>query len=145
MMQKVDSKKLENMIDNTQIPIRVACIMPTGAPAVISLWYTVIDEKIYCATQKKAKIISYIQNSPRVGFELAKDTPPYRGVRGYGRVRIIEHMGKNILEILIDKYLGKKSSELSKFLRNNSENEVAIEITPEKLSMYDYTKRMKSV
>ena len=145
MIQKLDSQKLESMINDTKIPIRLACITLTGAPIVVSLWYTILDGKIYCATQKKAKIISYIQNNPIFGFEIATDSPPYRGVRGHGKVKVIEHMGKDILGILIDKYLGKKISTLSEFLRNNSENEVAIEITPEKLFTYDYSKRMKGV
>ncbi|MBA0909071.1 MAG: pyridoxamine 5'-phosphate oxidase family protein [Nitrosarchaeum sp.] len=145
MIQKLDSQKLESVISDMKIPIRLACITLTGAPIVVSLWYTIFDGKIYCATQKKAKIISYIQNNPVFGFEIATDSPPYRGVRGHGKVKVIEHMGKNILEILIDKYLGKKISTLSEFLRNNSENEVAIEITPEKLFTYDYSKRMKGV
>jgi nitroimidazol reductase NimA-like FMN-containing flavoprotein (pyridoxamine 5'-phosphate oxidase superfamily) len=144
-MQKIDSEKLESIINDTKIPIRLACITSTGSPIVMSLWYTIIGEKIYCATQKKAKIITHIQNNPICGFEIATDSPPYRGVRGHGKVKVIEHMGKNILEILIDKYLGKKISTLSEFLRNNSENEVAIEITPEKLFTYDYSKRMKGV
>ncbi len=144
-MQKIGSEKLESMINDTKIPIRLACITSTGSPIVMSLWYTIIGEKIYCATQKKAKIITHIQNNPICGFEIATDSPPYRGVRGHGKVKVIEHMGKDILGILIDKYLGKKISTLSEFLRNNSENEVAIEITPEKLFTYDYSKRMKGV
>jgi hypothetical protein len=46
---------------------------------------------------------------------------------------------------LIGKYLGKKESTLSKFLRKNSKTEVAIEITPQKLFNYDYSKRMRGV
>jgi nitroimidazol reductase NimA-like FMN-containing flavoprotein (pyridoxamine 5'-phosphate oxidase superfamily) len=145
MIQKLDSQKLESMINDTKIPIRLACITPTGFPIVVSLWYTIIGEKIYCATQKKAKIISYIQNNPIFGFEIATDSPPYRGVRGHGKVKVIEHMGKDILGILIAKYLGKKISTLSEFLKSNSENEVAIEITPEKLFRYDYSKRMNDI
>ena len=143
MLQKIDSQKIESMINDTRIPIRLACITNAGSPIVVSLWYTVIDDKIFCATQKKAKIISHIKNNPMVGFEIATDSPPYRGVRGHGKVKVIDGMGKEILEILINKYLGKKISTLSEFLRTNSENETAIEITPDKIITYDYSKRMK--
>ena len=142
-MKKIDNQKVKKRVKDMKIPIRLACITSEGIPIVISLWYTVIDGKIYCATQKKAKIISYIQNNTILGFEIAMDSPPYKGVRGYGKVKVIESIGKDILEILIDKYLGKNISTLSKFLRNNSENEVAIEIIPEKIFTYDYSKRMK--
>ena len=142
-MQKLDSKELSLLPDST-IPIRIAFIKPTGVPSVISLWYEQINGKIYCATQKTAKIVSYLQNNPSCGFEIATDKPPYRGIRGEGIAKINDN-GSEILEILIDKYLGNKESNLSKFLRNNSKTEVAIEITPEKFYNYDYSKRMKGV
>lgn len=145
MMQKTDSKKIEELVNDTKIPIRIACITSLGHPIVMSLWYTMIDGKIYCATQKKAKIIAHIKNNPAIGFEIAADNPPYRGMRGHGKAKVIEHIGKDILDILIEKYLGNKISTLSEFLRNNSENEVAIEISPEQLFTYDYSKRMKDV
>jgi hypothetical protein len=43
------------------------------------------------------------------------------------------------------KYLGEKKSILSEYLKNNAKTEVAIEITPEKIFNYDYSKRMKDV
>jgi hypothetical protein len=46
---------------------------------------------------------------------------------------------------LIDKYLGEKESILSKFLKNNSKDEIAIQITPQKIFNYDYSERMKDV
>lgn len=144
-MQKIDSKKIENLVNDTKIPIRIGCITSSGHPIVMSLWYTMIDGKIYCATQKKAKIITHIKNNPTVGFEIAADNPPYRGMRGHGKAKVIENMGNDVLDILINKYLGNKISTLSEFLRNNSENEVAIEISPERLFTYDYSKRMKGV
>lgn len=145
MMQKTDSQKIETILNDTKIPIRLACITSTGYPVVISLWYIMENEKIYCATQKKAKIVSYLKNNPTVGFEIAADNPPYKGIRGYGQAKIVESIGENILNILIDKYLGKKISTLSEFLKRNSDTEVAIEITPKKLNTYDYSKRMKDV
>jgi hypothetical protein len=57
----------------------------------------------------------------------------------------LSEKGQEILDILIGKYLGKKESTLSKFLRKNSKTEVAIEITPQKLFNYDYSKRMRGV
>ncbi len=142
-MQKLSPNPLDSMIYDKKIPIRIGFIKPNGTPNVISLWYMVENEKIYCATQKSAKIVSYLKNNPKCGFEIAADKPPYRGVRGSGSVKIIEENAAETLEVLIKKYLGDKESTLSKFLRENSKSEVAIEITPEKLFNYDYSKRMK--
>ena len=133
------------MISDTKIPIRLAYTNNDGIPSVLSLWFVQIDEKIYCATQKSAKIVQYLKKNPVCGFEIAADKPPYKGVRGNGSAKIIDNMGKDVLEILMKKYLGEKESGLSKFLKKNSHNEVAIEITPQNLFYYDYSARMKDV
>lgn len=142
-MQKLDSQEIDKLIPDPKIPIRIAFMKSTYSPAVISLWYVCRDGKIYCATQKTAKIVSYLQKNPVCGFEIAADKPPYKGVRGEGTVKILNETGVYILDLLIDKYLGEKESTLSKFLKSNSKDEVAIEITPQKIIHYDYSKRMK--
>ena len=130
---------------DTKIPIRIGFIKPNGAPSIISLWYIDINGKIYCATQKTAKILHYLENKPTCGFEIAADQPPYKGSRGEGIVKIIPSKGPEILKILIKKYLGDKESTLSKFLLSHAKNEIAIEITPKKIFHYDYSKRMKGI
>ena len=85
------------------------------------------------------------KKNPACGFEVAGDKPPYKGIRGEGTAKILDQKGKEILEILIQKYLGEKESTLSNFLKNNSNTEVAIEISPQKIFNYDYSKRMKDI
>ena len=144
-MEKLDHKEISKFISDAIIPIRIAFIKPNGTPNVISLWFEQINGKIYCATQKSAKIVSYLQKNPVCGFEIAADKPPYKGIRGEGTVQILNDKGIDILEILMDKYLEDKESTLSKYLKTNSNTEVAIEITPQKIHSYDYSKRMKDV
>jgi len=144
-MQKLDTEEIDKFIPDSKIPIRIAFMKSTDLPAVISLWYVCKDGKIYCATQKTAKIVSHLQRNSVCGFEIASDKQPYKGIRGEGTVRILNETGAYVLDILIDKYLGEKESTLSKLLRNNSKTEVAIEITPQKIFHYDYSKRMKDV
>ncbi len=139
------SNEIDDSFLNSKIPIRISCLKPNGVPIVLSLWYVNLDGKIYCATQKTAKIISYLEKNPLCGFEIAADSLPYRGVRGEGSVKILKDKGEDILSILIEKYLGKKESNLSKFLKSKLETEVAIEINPNKVFNYDYSKRMKGV
>jgi nitroimidazol reductase NimA-like FMN-containing flavoprotein (pyridoxamine 5'-phosphate oxidase superfamily) len=142
-MRKLNSEEIDKFIPDSKIPIRIAFMKSTHLPSVISLWYVCKDGKIYCATQKTAKIVSYLQKNPVSGFEIAADKPPYKGIRGEGTVQILNETGACILDLLIDKYLGEKESALTKFLRNNSKTEVAIEITPQKVIHYDYSKRMR--
>ena len=145
MLQKLEKRNYDQMISDSKIPIRLAYMNNDGIPSVLSLWFVQINEKIYCATQKSAKIIQYLKKNTVCGFEIASDKPPYKGVRGNGSVKIIDDVGKDILQILMKKYLGEKEYELSKFLKKNSHNEVAIEITPQNLFYYDYSARMRGV
>ena len=144
-MQKLDSEQISRFIPDVKIPIRVGFVKSNGVPAVISLWYVCKDGKIYCAAQKTAKIVSYLQKNSMCGFEIAADIPPYKGIRGEGTVRILNETGAYVLDILMNKYLGEKESTLSKFLRSNSKTEVAIQITPQKIFNYDYSERMNNV
>jgi hypothetical protein len=89
--------------------------------------------------------VSYLRKNPVCSFEIASDKPPYKGTRGEGTVKIMSEKGPDILNVLIEKYLGKKDSILSKFLKQKASSEVAIEITPQKMFHYDYTKRMKDI
>lgn len=145
MTHGIYSKNLDDLLYEKKIPIRISCIKPDGYPIVVSLWYAVIDNHIYCATQKNSKIVSYLKKNPLCGFEIASDTPPYRGIRGEGNIEILYEKGMDILNILIDKYLGPQEITLSKLLKKNSSSEVAIKISPKHIVNYDYSNRMKNV
>ncbi len=144
-MQELQNQNFDPIVSDTKIPIRLAFLNSAGVPNIISLWYEQIDGKIFCATQKTAKIVSYLEKNPECGFEIAADKPPYKGTRGSGVAKIVEDRGEEILNLVMKKYLGDKVSTLQKILKKNSKNEVAIEITPKKLFHYDYSTRMKDV
>jgi hypothetical protein len=134
----------EYLIDSC-IPIRLACINVDGWPITVSLWYVYLEEKIFCATQRNAKIIEYLSGNPKCGFEVAGDLPPYRGVRGWGYAKLDKVRGVEILSMLIKKYLRDEKSSLANFLLRRNENEMAIEITPLSIFSYDYSDRMKDI
>lgn len=136
-------------LTNSKIPIRLACMSISDWPIVVSLWYTYLNEKVYCATQNTAKIVKYLRKNPKCGFEIAGDSFPYRGVRGYGKASIVENKGEEILRMLIQKYLTGKETTISslklyKLLlsKEHLQNEVAIEIIPAAMFKWDYKKRM---
>ena len=126
-----------------KIPIRFSCLATGEWPIIVSLWYLERNGKIYCATQKKAKIISYLKKNPKCGFEIASENPPYIGIRGIGKVVLNEKLGLEILKSLIARYLNNEKSPLAKFLLKQSKDEIAIEIIPTKIFSWDYSKRMK--
>lgn len=141
----MDKNNLEDKASDTKIPIRLSFLKTSGVPGILSLWYLNINGKIYCATQKSAKIVSYLQKNPECAFEISCEKPPYKGTRGEGKAKILEDMGENVLNQLIEKYLGKKESTLSEFLKSKARSEVAIEITPNKIFYFDYSRRMRDI
>jgi nitroimidazol reductase NimA-like FMN-containing flavoprotein (pyridoxamine 5'-phosphate oxidase superfamily) len=145
----VSEDMIMECLTNSKIPIRLACLSISDWPIVVSLWYTYLNEKVYCATQNTAKVVKYLRKNPKCGFEIAGDSFPYRGVRGYGKALIVENKGEEILRMLIQKYLMGKETTISslklyKLLlsKEHLQNEVAIEIIPAAMFKWDYKKRM---
>lgn len=132
----------KEFLHNMLIPIKLAVIKKTGYPVVLSLWYLYKDNKLYCATRKDARVVKYIQQNNKCAFEIASERPPYKGLRGEGRIYIDHEKGPFILRQLIQKYLKDKESKLKSFLTKNIAEEVAIEVVIEKWFGFDYSSRM---
>ena len=58
-------KLLKNFKDDP-IPLWLAALSTNGWPIVISLWYTYVDKRIYCATQHNSKTVRYISKSLKI-------------------------------------------------------------------------------
>jgi hypothetical protein len=104
-----------------------------------------MDGLLYCATQKSAKIVYFLQNDPLCAFEIAEDRPPYCGIRGQARARIDQTLGVEILNKLLVRYLGGTSNDLASNLLAKSKTEVAIVIEPTQIFVWDYSDRMKDI
>ncbi|NHJ02659.1 MAG: hypothetical protein EAX86_11015 [Candidatus Heimdallarchaeota archaeon] len=127
------------------IPLRLSGTTNTGWPFIVSLWYVYLDEKIYLATVKSAKVIKYLFYNPKCAFEIASDTPPYCGVRGQAKAKIIESKGDEILKILLNRYLGGIENSLARNLMNRRVSEVAIELSPLNVFQWNYSDRMQEI
>jgi len=136
-----DLAQIEDFLTTTTIPVRLASAGRSG-PMVQSMWFLWRDCRLWCATQRSAVVVHRLAADPACGFEVAGDRPPYRGVRGQGRAEIIRTDGAEVLAELLHRYLGGTSSELARWLLSRTENEVAIAITPEHLSSWDFSSRM---
>lgn len=133
----------KDFLQKTLIPIRLSGITKSNQPFILSLWYAYLDDKIYLATPKTAKVVKYLLNNPICAFEIASDNPPYCGIRGQAEARILESKGNKILKILLSRYLGGFENPLAIKLINRSVKEVAIELTPTKIYQWNFTDRMK--
>jgi hypothetical protein len=137
------TSETEHYLSEIRIPLRLSCLMASGWPSVLSLWYLYREGNLYCATQDTAKVVSYLRHDPRCAFEIAADQPPYCGVRGQGMATLDSPLGPEILQHLLIRYLGSTDSPLAQRLLAQSQHEVAIIIKPSKVFTWNYTSRMK--
>jgi hypothetical protein len=144
-MMNADLNALDTYLDSSRIPLRLACTTESGWPMAVSLWFKHKNGRLFCATQKTARVVSYLQNDPRCAFEIAADLPPYCGVRGQAIASIDEEIGAEILEELLVRYLGSTDNTLGRNLLAKSNREVAIILKPVKVYTWDFSSRMEDV
>lgn len=137
--------KFSNYLDSMKIPLRLSCTTQSGWPVVVSLWYLYQDDVLMCATQKSARVVAYLEENPRCGFEIAEDRMPYCGIRGQARASINEQVGGVILETLLNRYLGGVDNPLAKDLLSKKDKEIAIILKPLQVFTWDFSDRMKAV
>lgn len=138
-----DQAKVDGYLAASLIPMRLAVQDSTGSPWVMSLWFIAQDGLLWCATNRSAKLVSYLQARPQCGFEIAGDAPPYRGIRGKGQARIVPERGEDVLRQLLRRYRIGEDSALAATLLARGDQEVAIAIAPSRITSWDFTARMK--
>ncbi len=132
----------DQFFEKTVIPVRLSCQDQSGWPVVLSLWYLHEDGALYCATPKSARVVTYLTREPRCAFEIAADQPPYCGIRGRAIATIDEDRGLEMLERLLDRYLGGTDSDLAQKLLSRSQTEVAIRLEPQTIHSWNFSDRM---
>lgn len=134
--------EVEAFLAETVIPMRLSTVTASGWPVVLSLWFIYENGKLHCASRPSARIVELLRGEPRCGFEVARDTPPYFGVRGQGHATLNQENGERLLPRLIERYLGGGDSKLRDGLLANAADEVCIEIEPARIMSWDFRDRM---
>ncbi|MGE4220588.1 MAG: pyridoxamine 5'-phosphate oxidase family protein [Alphaproteobacteria bacterium] len=136
------AEQIERHLATTVVPVRLACVAPSGWPVSLSLWFLYEDGALFCASRKGARVVRILESAPRCGFEVAGEAPPYHGVRGQGLAALDPAAGPALLPRLIDRYLGPGDTPFRRWLMRNAADEVAIRIAPQRLMNWDYRRRM---
>ena len=101
-----DRDEVAVFLDDAVIPLRLACVAPSGWPLIVSLWFARRGDELVCATQASSSLVRALERELRCAFEVAGQEPPYRGVRGRARVTIEPDEGLATLSELVTRYLG---------------------------------------
>jgi hypothetical protein len=135
--------EIERFLQQTRIPLQLACNGASGHPVIASLWFVPRDDILWCATQRTASVVSHLRRDGRCAFEVAPETAPYRGVRGQGRAELHDERGEEILRLLIDRYLEDPNSRFARWLLSRARQETAIAVEPLTLLSWDFRQRMR--
>jgi general stress protein 26 len=126
--------------------IHIGTVDDKGEPNVVPTGYYFDKEsnEIYIPTQKGSKKVENLRNRNIISFCVDDTNPPYKGVRGKGKVKIHEdtNHNRNIAEKLLLRSVGSLEHPTAKWLLNEIEEGrgVMLEITPNYYSTWDYSK-----
>ena len=124
------------------IPMRLAANTDSGFPVVLSLWFLPEGDDLLAAVHRDSRIAHRLEADPRCAFEIAPNEPPYRGVRGQANATMSPTGAAELLERLLDRYLGSSDSRLGRFLLGRAKEELVVRVCPVRLSSWDYSDRM---
>ncbi len=137
-----DPDRVVAFLDEAVIPLRLACVAPSGWPLIVSLWFARRGDELVCATQASSSLVRALEHELRCAFEVAGQEPPYRGVRGRAQVTIEPDDGLATLSELVARYLGGTDGAFARRLLGRSAPEVVLRLDPTEISSWDYTRRM---
>lgn len=137
--------EVADFLQEVTIPIRIATRRSDGSLWPVTVWYRYRDGVFECATHAQADLVTILRNQPTVGIDVSTNEVPYRGIRGTGTTSITTDGGLDVLEALVQRYLGGTDSELAERLLSDEREEVVIRIDPDEIFSWDYSNRMRDV
>ena len=138
-----DLQSAEQWLQQCAIPIRLACVGQDGFPRVVSVWFLYQQGEFLSVSPRDASLVKLLQASPRVGFEVSPNEPPYHGVRGQGLASLHDEGAGEVLRSVINRYLGDSNSSLADWLLSREDEEVLIRVAPQRFFTWDYRDRME--
>lgn len=125
----------------TATPMRLAANGASGFPILTPLWFEWTEGALWAAAKPDAAIVRALRKDPRATFEISIESPPYKGVRGRGLAEILPD-GLPVLKRLLARYMAGRGERFQARLLAASPNEIAIRIRPNRLTSWDFSKRM---
>ena len=131
-------------LDQAVIPMRIGGDTGSGAPLVLSVGFLPEGPELLGATRPTSTLVRCLERQPVCGFEIAGDSPPYRGVRGRAVVELDQTSGAATLDRLLTRYLGGIENPLGARWRAHADDEVCLRLRPVSFTSWDYSGRMAS-
>lgn len=137
------ASRVRGFLAEARIPMRLAANTSSGFPVVLSLWFLPEGDEILAVVHRDARIAKRLETDARCAFEIAPNEPPYLGVRGQATVSLEPEGAPELLERLLDRYLGSNDSSLARFLLGRADEELVVRLQPSWIGSWDYSRRME--
>jgi nitroimidazol reductase NimA-like FMN-containing flavoprotein (pyridoxamine 5'-phosphate oxidase superfamily) len=135
-----------NFLTKSKLNIHIGTLDNKGEPNIHPTWYYFDNtNRFYIETSKQSKKIENLRTNNKIYYCVDDPNPPYKGVRGKGRVKIHEDVNHNIpvAEKIMIKYLGNLEHSMAKALMTSvkSGDSVILQVSPNYYSTWDYSKQ----
>jgi nitroimidazol reductase NimA-like FMN-containing flavoprotein (pyridoxamine 5'-phosphate oxidase superfamily) len=139
---QLSEQRVRDFLVNSKLNLQLATIDSKGEPTIHPVWYIFENEKMYVATPKKSKKAQNALKNNLIYYSIDDENMPYKGVKGKGKVRLLENIDSNlkIAEKIILKYMGSLENDIGKFIISQTKegNEAILEITPRYYSAWSF-------
>ena len=135
--------RVQEFLAEARIPMRLAANTDSGFPVILSLWFLPEEHELLAAVHRNARIAKRLKADARCAFEIAPNEPPYRGVRGWAIASLESEGAPELLERLLNRYLGSGESSLGRFLLARADEELIVRLQPSRIDSWDYSERME--
>ncbi len=135
-------ERTREFLDEARIPMRIAANTSSGFPVVLSVWFLADRDDLLAAVHRDSRIAKRLKADPRCAFEIAPNEPPYFGVRGTAEASLESGGARELLERLLERYLGSVDSRLGRFLLGRADEELVIRLRPRRIDTWDYSERL---
>jgi len=139
--------EINNFLRDSKLNIHISTVDKKGEPNIHPTWYyfDTTNNKFYIETSKQSKKTENLNANNIIYYCVDDPNPPYKGVKGKGKVKIHEDINHNILiaEKIMVIYLGSLAHPMATSLMTSVKNgdSVILEISPNYYSTWDYSRK----
>jgi general stress protein 26 len=139
--------EINNFLRDSKLNIHISTVYKKGEPNIHPTWYyfDTTNNKFYIETSKQSKKTENLNAKNIIYYCVDDPNPPYKGVKGKGKVKIHEDINHNILiaEKIMVRYLGSLAHPMATSLMTSVKNgdSVILEISPNYYSTWDYSRK----
>lgn len=142
---KMNMDEVEKFLEN-KLNLQLATIDEKGDPNIQPIWFDYDKErqKLLVVTPRNSKKIQNLKKRNVIYFSIDDETFPYKGIKGKGKVEMIEDPNKAmpLIKKIVLKYLNTVEHPIAIMILESAKegNHVLVEISPRFFSTWDFNK-----